>query len=44
MRNNKVENEVIKNFNEIVGQEIQSDKVRVLSLEKVIFDFDERHA
>ncbi len=35
MWNDKVENEVVKYLNKIVGQEIQPDNVRVLPLEKV---------
>jgi hypothetical protein len=36
MWNDKVQNEVVKHLKKIVGQEIQSDKVRVIPLEKVI--------
>ena len=36
MWNDKVQNEVVKHLNKIVDQEIQSDKVRVIPLEKVI--------
>jgi hypothetical protein len=36
MWNDKVQNEVVKHLNKFVGQEIQSDKVRVIPLEKVI--------
>ncbi|XP_046637878.1 interaptin-like isoform X1 [Daphnia pulicaria] len=36
MWNDKVENEVVKYLNKIVGQEIQPDNVRVLHLDKVI--------
>jgi hypothetical protein len=36
MWNDKVQNEVLKHLNKITGQEIQSDKVRILPLEKVI--------
>jgi hypothetical protein len=35
MWNDKVQNEVVKYLNKIVGQEIQPDNVRVLPLEKV---------
>jgi hypothetical protein len=36
MWNAKVQNEVVKHLNKSIGQEIQSDKVRVIPLEKVI--------
>jgi hypothetical protein len=36
MWNDKVENEVVKYLNEIVGHEIKSNKVAVIPLEKVI--------
>jgi hypothetical protein len=36
MWNDKVENEVVKHLNNIVGQEIQSDKVMVFPFEKII--------
>ncbi len=36
MWNDKVENEVVKHLNQIVGQEIQPNRVRVIPLEKVI--------
>jgi hypothetical protein len=36
MWNDKVENEVVRHLNKIASQEIQSDNVRVLPLEKVI--------
>jgi hypothetical protein len=36
MWNDKVEGEVVKHLNEIVGHEIKSNRVRVLPLEKVI--------
>ena len=36
MWNDKVQNEVVKHLNEIVGHEIKSNKVRVIPLEKVI--------
>jgi hypothetical protein len=36
MWNDKVQNEVVKHLNKCIGQEIQSDKVRVIPLEKVI--------
>jgi hypothetical protein len=36
MWNDKVENEVVKYLNEIVGHEIKSNQVRVIPLEKVI--------
>jgi hypothetical protein len=36
MWNDKVQNEVVKHLNKSIGQEIQSDKVRVIPLEKVI--------
>jgi hypothetical protein len=36
MWNDKVQNEVVKYLNEIVGQEIKSNQVRVIPLEKVI--------
>ena len=35
--NDKVQNEVVKHLNEIVGHEIKSNQVRVIPLEKVIF-------
>ncbi len=36
MWNDKVQNEVVKHLNEVVGYEIKSNKVRVIPLEKVI--------
>jgi hypothetical protein len=36
MWNDKVQNEVVKHLNDIVGHEIKSNKVRVIPLEKVI--------
>jgi hypothetical protein len=36
MWNDKVQNEVVKHLNKSIGQEIQSDNVRVIPLEKVI--------
>ncbi|XP_046458918.1 uncharacterized protein LOC124205520 isoform X2 [Daphnia pulex] len=36
MWNDKVQNEVVKHLNEIVGHQIKSNKVRVLPLDKVI--------
>ena len=36
MWNDKVQNEVVKHLNEIVGQEIKPNQVRVIPLEKVI--------
>jgi hypothetical protein len=36
MWNDKVQNEVVKHLNKSIGQEIQSDKVRVIPLERVI--------
>jgi hypothetical protein len=36
MWNDKVQNEVVKHLNEIIGHEIKSNKVRVIPLEKVI--------
>jgi hypothetical protein len=36
MWNDKVQNEVVKHLNEIVGHEIKSNKVRVIPLEKVL--------
>jgi hypothetical protein len=36
MWNDKVQNEVVKHLNKSIGQEIQSDEVRVIPLEKVI--------
>ncbi|EFX82821.1 hypothetical protein DAPPUDRAFT_240849 [Daphnia pulex] len=36
MWNEKVQNEVVKHLNKSIGQEIQSDNVRVIPLEKVI--------
>ncbi|XP_046645616.1 uncharacterized protein LOC124336056 isoform X2 [Daphnia pulicaria] len=36
MWNDKIQNEVVKHLNEIIGHEIKSNKVRVIPLEKVI--------
>jgi hypothetical protein len=36
MWNDKVQNEVVKHLNEIIGHEIKSNKMRVIPLEKVI--------